>query len=96
MSHKRRTRKQKFKAKNRYQESLLLGTKKYVSASTVKSQFQEDKKSKIVSPVRIEKASFTGKMYNLASIKKDLFKSLGLAVTIFVAEMMLYLAWKGN
>jgi len=82
---KRRTKKEKLTAKHRSQ--ALLGT-------LVKRQ------SVIVPAGTQSKNTFTkqaeilDKDDNLASIKKDIFKSLILACLILGVEMVLYLAWK--
>jgi hypothetical protein len=77
---KRRTRKQKERAKHRF--TLL-----------VKGQFQNATKPKKTKAAQPKKAKFLAKQGDLASIKREIFKSLILASLILGLELMIYLAW---
>ena len=90
---KRRTRKQKEKAKHQFTLSWHLEPKKASSKADVKGQFGKGTKLKKLQKSKIENAKFTAKLDSLASIRRDILKSLLLASLILSLEVMIYLAW---
>ncbi len=105
---KRRTRKQKEKAKhqfavswkpakllyqNRQQSTSKSKAKTTTSEAIVKGQFKKRAKALKLQKSKKEKAKDTAKDANLASIKLDIRKSLFLASLILSLEIMIYLWW---
>ena len=91
---KRRTRKQKESAKHSFTVSWEGGRKEAAVKSNVKRQFGKLNKSDLKIINDKESADYSVKDKNLASIKKDLVKSLILASFILITEMVLYLIWR--
>ena len=97
---KRRTRKQKEFAKH----PVTISWKPSSSASgseakktsfepNVKRQIQKYPKPEKLKSLRTQNSDYTGKISNLASIKKDVARSLILALIILASEVVLYLLW---
>jgi hypothetical protein len=90
---KRRTRKQKEKVKYKFTTTSASEAKKQVSSLTVKGQFQTKAKATKTNRVKKEIADRSAKLGNLASIRKDMVKSIILAGFIVGLEIVIYLAW---
>jgi len=97
---KRRTRKQKEFAKH----PVTISWKPSSSASgseakktsfepNVKRQFNNENKNSNRSDVNLKGTYLSEKSYDLASIKKDMLRSLILATIIFASEIVLYFVW---
>jgi hypothetical protein len=91
---KRRTKKQKIAAKRRLRKSLESAKQKHPKVKAVKRQFPGTKKSVSSTTTHAKKAKYSTKDGDLASINKDLIKSVGLAALILALELMLYLSWR--
>jgi len=98
---KRRTKKQKQSAKHKFTLSWKPSSlnqdfkaEKRSDKPDVKRQIQIDKKTEILKNIKTEIAVNSVKQNNLASIKKDILKSLILAGIILASEVVLYLIWK--
>ncbi len=79
---KRRTRKQKIQVKH-----------KFTFEPTVKSQFKNEPKAILLSKLDSKKAKKLANLTVLASLKRDIIKSLILASLVLSLEIMIYLAW---
>ena len=93
---KRRTRKQKEAPKHRFTIYLSPTSPEAKNAQfepAVKRQFRKGKKRKRSKNAKKEKAEFTAKPDDLASVKRDIGKSLLLASLILGLEIMIYFAW---
>lgn len=97
---KRRTRKQKERAKHQFTLSWEPSTsitkpkaKTSSNRATVKGQIKKPSSSTKSEPNRSKIASITAKDKSLASIKKDLAKSLVIASLILSMIVMIYLIW---
>jgi hypothetical protein len=90
---KRRTKKQKQEAKHSFAIHWEPEAKKGSSEPSVKRQFKKSGSRKIPSSSRTDLARNTAELDNLASIKKDILKSLILAGIILASEVVIYLAW---
>lgn len=88
---KRRTRKQKEKAKHQFTLSWHPEPKKASSKADVKGQFEKGTKLKKLQKSKKENAKFTAKLDGLASIRRDILKSLLLASLILSLEVVIYL-----
>ena len=89
---KRRTRKEKEKAKHTFTVHWD-PTSDSISEASVKREF--DGKSKLASK-KVPKnkiANLTAKDMGLRLVRKDIFKSLILASIILASEIMIYLVW---
>ncbi len=84
---KRRTKKQKEKAKHVFSVSWV------PSEPGVKGQFNSELKKPGASSGKHESALSLAKDGSLASIKKDILKSLIIVSLILALEVVLYLAW---
>ena len=91
---KHRTRKQKELAKHTFTISWKPEAKKTDSEPSVKRQIETNKKIKKGNDLRIKHSDYSDQIVNLASIKKDITKSLILAVIILASEVVLYLLWR--
>ena len=90
---KKRTRKQKEKAKHSFAEDYQISLGKDAFEPTVKSQFKTNKKARHDQPPKSNKAAESAKNGNIVEVKKELVKSLLLASLILGIEVMIYLAW---
>ena len=98
---KRRTRKQKQEAKHTFSISWEPSpqtdeseAKKSISEPDVKGQLLDSVKRTSQKIKKDESAKYTERDVNLASIKKDIARSLILAGFILTTELVLYLIWK--
>lgn len=104
---KRRTRKQKEKARHQFiaswepfsnkirQSSATKGKpKKNTPKAIVKGQIFEHKKAKKLKNTKIKNANHSADYENLGTIKRELAKSLIIASLILSLEVMLYLRWQ--
>jgi hypothetical protein len=91
---KRRTKKQKAGAKHPFLISWENEPENTSSSKPVKGQFKSKSKLKTGSGSKSKNAQLLDKQGYLASIKKDLFKSLVLAGFILALQIVIYLAWK--
>ncbi len=89
---KRRTRKQKEKAKHQFKVSWKPEAKSTLSEPVVKGQTEVDKKAKKRKGTKRKKAYYKDNSDNLGTIKRDLVKSLIIASLILALEVVLYLA----
>ncbi len=97
---KRRTKKQKVAAKHQFLVSwdpasspTKTKPKKTTSEPAVKGQIKNHSRLKAKKVRSVKHTDSTVETYDLASIKRDLIKSLILAGFVFSIEIMLYLAW---
>lgn len=90
---KRRTRKQKEKAKHNFLLSWESSSNEAKSGGSVKRQFKNSLKSRKGKNKTSKKAKSKAKDESLIKIRHDIVKSLGLAVLIFGLEMVIYLVW---
>jgi len=97
---KRRTRKDKEKAKHQFTISwkptsskIESEAKKITFEPNVKRQFNNENKNSNRSDVNLKGTYLSEKSYDLASIKKDMLRSLILATIIFASEIVLYFVW---
>ena len=88
---KRRTRKQKQEAKHTFTISWEPGNKEIGADSSVKRQFRKGSKAPKSQDSQNKLSENTVKDMDLASIKKDIAKSLILASFILASEIVLYL-----
>jgi hypothetical protein len=91
---KRRTRKQKENARRNFTISWEPSPKRAVDKVHVKRQLTGSDKSVTARSPKQENAKNTANDIDLASIKKDLVKSLILASLILAFEVVLYLLWR--
>lgn len=90
---KRRTRKQKEKAKHQFTLSWEPEPKKASSKATVKGQFKTKPEPKKFLTLMRKKAKSSAKLDDLASVRRDIIKSLILASLVLSLELVIYLAW---
>jgi len=90
---KRRTRKDKEKAHHSFSYSWQPEPEKAPSRHNVKGQFVSSLKDTSSKADRAKSANKLAKDDSLASIKRDIVKSLILASFILGAELVVYLAW---
>lgn len=93
---KRRTRKEKEKARHNFvilQKTYQFEPKTVKSEADVKRQFQSASSPKPSNSTKSIRANPMGQISNLISIKRDILKSLSLAVLIFASEIVIYLFW---
>lgn len=93
---KRRTRKDKESAKHNFTISWKPEIEKVLFEPNVNRQTKNIKNHPHPKSVIRNNAESTEKGKNLASIKKDIFKSLTLALLILTSELMLYLFLKSK
>ncbi len=91
---KKRTRKQKEKAKHSFIKTHEVTTKKGSFEPAVKGQFKISKKARHKQPHASNKAMESAKDSNIVEVKKELVRSLLLASLILGIEVMIYLAWQ--
>ena len=90
---KRRTKKQKAGARHTFNISWAPGQEVEAGKPSVKGQFNIEPKKVNPRPHQHENALNLAKDGSLASIKKDIVKSLILVSLILALEVVLYLAW---
>lgn len=93
---KRRTRKEKERARHRFiisQRVLLAEPKKVEFEANVKRQFTKPAMHPNLEKGQEEKSINTQETLNLALIKKDIIKSLILASLILASELVIYFLW---
>jgi len=90
---KRRTKKQKAGARHTFNISWAPGQEVEAGGPSVKGQFNIEPKRLNQSTHKHESALNLAKDASLASIKKDIVKSLILVSLILALEVVLYLAW---
>jgi hypothetical protein len=96
MAKKRRTKKDKINPKRPTTISWKPSkteAKKADSEANVKRQLKKGKSRKTSKNNVKKSARFTDKNHSLASVKRDLVKSLLFAVLILASEVMIYLIW---
>jgi len=91
---KKRTRKQKESARHKFVISWVPDTKEIPPKSNVKRQLEKSDNKTLSRTKTKENIRNKAKVSNLASIKKDIVKSLILASLILASELVLYLLWK--
>ncbi len=91
---KKRTRKQKEKAKHGFAEAHKISLGKDPFEPIVKGQFKTAKKARHEQPPTPKKAMESAKDSNIVEVKKELIKSLLLASLIIGIEVVIYLAWQ--
>lgn len=90
---KRRTRKDKLKAKHTFTFSWTPEPKKPSSTHDVKGQLEKSGKQALPVASDPKNANLLAQEASLASIKRDILKSLFLASLILGIELVVYLAW---
>ncbi len=90
---KRRTRKEKLSAKHNFAISWNPEPKKDGPEPNVKRQLPKTINSNSSNTKADKSAEFTEKSTLLATIKKDLAKSLLFAASIIASEVVIYLIW---
>ena len=90
---KKRTRKQKERAKHSFTIAWEKVLKEDQSEPVVKSQFIKTSQARPSRAHTSKKALESGKERGLQAIKREIFKSLILASLILGLELMIYLAW---
>ncbi len=97
---KRRTRKDKEKAKHQFtiswkpsQSKIKSEAKNKAFEPNVKRQFKYTDKKPGYSDNKLKETYLSEKSYDLASIKKDMLRSLILATIILASEIVLYFVW---
>jgi len=91
---KRRTKKDKKKAKHAFTIKWDSGSTRLNFEPDVKGQIPEIKNEIKPKAHDIRHAEFSASNVNLATIKKDITKSLILASLILASEVVLYLVWR--
>ncbi|RLC31405.1 hypothetical protein DRH13_03085 [Candidatus Woesebacteria bacterium] len=91
---KKRTRKQKEKAKHSFIKTYKISLKKDSFEPIVKGQFKTNKKARHEQSGTPKKAIESAKDSSIVEVKKELLKSLLLASLILGIEVMIYLAWQ--
>jgi len=90
---KRRTKKQKQKAKRQFSVYLKNEAENNQFEPVVKGQFRKRKIRKISKPAQTKNAEPTAKVESLRTIRRDIVKSLILASLILGTELVIYFAW---
>ena len=93
---KRRTRKDKESAHHQFLYSWQNEPKKVSAEANVKSQFKnvpEAKNSSAIPVIPVKRAKIMAQVYDLASIKRNILRSLIMASLILGIELVVYLAW---
>lgn len=88
---KRRTKKDKVNAKHQFNVDIEKLASSDPNTPTVKGEKNSSLKPKINKSSTSKSAILMAKEVGLASIKKDIIKSLSLAVFILAIELMIYL-----
>lgn len=91
---KRRTKKQKEKAKHSFTVSWTPEAKNESSEANVKRQIKNKLPSSKVKSSASKNPNYSVTMLDLASIKKEMVKSVGMAAFIVGLEIMIYLFWR--
>ncbi len=91
---KRRTKKQKQKAKHSFTIKWEPGSSNLNFEPSVNSQISNSKMSEANEPNLGKNAMITVKGLDLEGIKKNIFRSLILAGLILASELVIYLIWK--
>jgi len=94
---KRRTRKQKVEARHHLTVSWSPEKnepRKATFEPIVNRQKAKDLSKKKVNSVNAMHSDYTGQFINVASIRKDIIKSLSIATFILASEVVLYLVWQ--
>ena len=92
MAKKRRTKKQKEKARERFTYSWAEGTKKLSKKGSVKGQINLGSKSKKPDSKGSEKAYSSALDQSSLNLKKEMIKSVSLAFIIISLELVIYLS----
>ena len=90
---KKRTKEDKAQAKHPFLISWDKTSSSQAPALHVKGQKENQQITKKGSGTTLNKSDISASIINLASIKKDIVKSLLIASFILSLELMLYLAW---
>jgi hypothetical protein len=90
---KRRTRKDKEKARHQFLYSWATEPKKATSEANVNRQLKKPLEAKIQVTGSAKMAKNLAQVYDLASVRADITKSLIIASLILGAELVIYLAW---
>jgi len=90
---KRRTKKQKQKAKRQFFTSLKSEAENGQSEPVVKRQFKKRKIRKVSTPSQVKNTEPTAKVEGLGTIKRNIVKSLILSSLILGTEFVIYFAW---
>jgi hypothetical protein len=93
---KRRTRKQKKEALHQFSYTWKNEPKKLRTEANVKRQSQTPLEANLRTSIPVKMAVNQAQVYDLASVKKDIVRSLIIASLIFGAELVIYLAWNVN
>jgi hypothetical protein len=93
MGKKRRTKKDKQKAKHTFKMSWEKGVSRRKKTKSVKGQSPNSHKSKSSGTPDPKNAKSRAKDEFSESIKKDIIRSLALAAVILSLEVMLYFIW---
>jgi len=88
---KRRTKKQKQKAKHSFEIKWEPGSSKLKFEPSVKSQFRRSDDSLDSEPKLEKKPATTVYIQDLTGIKKNIYRSLLLSSLILVSELVIYL-----
>ena len=89
----RRTKKQKEKARSHFKEFILSEAKKVNIEANVKRQIEKQGKTASIEKGVTKKADILGKEDYLATVKKDIIRSLIITSLILGIELVLYLTW---
>lgn len=92
MTKVRRTRKDRQNA--RHQFSWKDTTAQAGLGTSVKRQFQMVQEAQETQPVKTNKGEYSGNISSEVIIKKDILRSLALALVILALETVIYFAWK--
>lgn len=90
---KRRTRKDKAGAHHQFLYTWDGEPKKAPAEASVNTQFKKSLKAQKPTPVAAKKAMSMAQVYDLASIKRSIVRSLIIASLILGTEVVIYLAW---
>lgn len=90
---KRRTRKQKEKAKHDFIAKLHSGPGKGSSEPVVKGQFKKSGTDKAAKTKPTKNADILAKQADIASVRREIIRSLILTSLILGTEIMVYLIW---
>ena len=91
---KRRTKKDKEKARHSFAVNWDSGSGTLKFEPDVNRQLNPSTKTKEPLSLKINNPKFSAQTLNLASIRKDITKSLILAGLILASELVIYLIWK--
>ena len=90
---KRRTKKDKQRAQHQFIYTWANEPKKARPKANVKRQLENPIEAKNEVPRTLKMAVNQGQVYGLASVRRDITKSLIIASLILGAELVIYLAW---